>query len=142
MFGKAQVFKPALAMGFATLLVASQSPHDDPGIGVLCLGTMVYFIDKTGQQCRAGEDPEFQARISAYVERFDDYIIRNIEGGQVTLERFKDDQNLNLTDPEYICEGDVADLYDHFKALNAEELDIAVEAAIAIDGPPRWGDCI
>ena len=142
MIGILRIPKPAILVPIAALLVASQSPTTESGEGVLCLGTFVYFVEKTGQQCRIGENPEFQARISAYVRRFDAYITRNAEGGSETLERLKESQNLNVTDPEYICEGDVASAYDHFKAQDAEELDRAIDELLAHDGPPRWGDCV
>lgn len=92
--------------------------------------------------CRPGEDPEFQARIASYSQRFDAYIIRNSDGGAETLGKFKDGQNLNSTDTKYICEGDIAYLYDRWKESDQSELAEAVEMLLERDGPPRWGDCV
>lgn len=113
-----------------------------PGRGVLCLGTFIYFAEKTGHQCRAGQDPEFQARTASYSERFDDYIIRNTGGDPASLEEFKKDQNLNSEDHAYICKGDIAESYDNFKSANADELNQAVDELLAQDGPPSFGDCV
>jgi hypothetical protein len=134
--------KPALLVFFGFVLISAERPPEPPGSGVLCLGTFIYFVEKTGSQCRAGQDPEFQARIASYARRFDDYIIRNMGGDPAVLVKFKESQNLNSNDPEYICEGDVAESYDHFKAGNAQELDKAVEELLTRDGPPEFGDCV
>jgi hypothetical protein len=126
-------------IGFA---LVSAAPPPEPGEGVLCFGTFIYFVEKTGAQCRAGQDAEFQARIAAYARRFDDYIIRNTGGDPATLARFKDGQNLNSDDRNYVCGGDVASSYDHFKAAKPEELAKAVDELLARDGPPSFGDCV
>ena len=123
-------------------LVSAAPPKDIPGRGVLCLGTFIYFAEKTGNQCRAGQDPEFQARIASYSKRFDDYIIRNTGGDPSILEKFKESQNLNSQDHRYICEGDAAAIYDGFKSQDADELDRAVDELLAHDGPPSFGDCV
>ncbi len=123
-------------------LVSADRPKEPPGQGVLCLGTFVYFVEKTGAQCRSGQDPEFQARIASYARKFDDYIIRNTGGDPAVLAQFKEGQGLNSIDQTYICGGDVAASYDHFKAMNAEELDEAVEQLLASDGTPTFGDCV
>ena len=105
-------------------------------------GTFIYFVEKTGAQCRAGQDTEFQGRIAAYARRFDDYIIRNTGGDPTALARFKDSQNLNSKDQNYICGGDAASSYDHFKAAKPEALAKAVDELLARDGPPSFGDCV
>lgn len=56
--------------------------------------------------------------------------------------RFKDGQNLNSKDHVYICKGDAAESYDHFKAMSADELDNAVDELLSRDGRPSWGDCV
>ena len=123
-------------------LISAAPPTEVPGRGVLCLGTFIYFVEKTGTQCRAGQDPEFQARIASYSNRFDDYIIRNTGGDPAVLEKFKEGQNLNNQDHAYICEGDAAESYDGFKSANVDELDRAVDELLAQDGPPSFGDCV
>lgn len=125
--------------GFA---LASAAPPQPPGEGVLCLGTFVYFVELTGKQCHAGEDVEFQTRVASYARRFDDYIVRNTGGDPTLLARFKERQNLNSKDLDYICGGDVAKSYDHFKATKTEELNKAVDELLARDGPPSFGDCV
>jgi hypothetical protein len=125
--------------GFA---LASAAPRQEPGEGVLCLGTFLYFVEKSGARCRAGEDSEFQAGIAAYARRFDDYIIRNTGGDATALARFKESQNLDSEDPHFLCGGDVAGAYDHFKASPPEELAGAVDDLLARDGPPSFGDCV
>jgi hypothetical protein len=132
----------AMILGSCGFALASAAPQQEPGEGVLCLGTFIYFAEKTGAQCRAGQDAEFQARIAAYARRFDDYIIRNTGGDPTALARFKDGQNLNSKDDDYICGGDVADGYDHFKATKPEDLAKAVDEVLARDGSPSFGDCV
>ena len=133
--------KPMLMLCSGFILV-SATPPQKPGQGVLCLGTFIYFVEKTGAQCRAGQDAEFQSRIAAHARRFDDYITRNMGGDPAALALFKDGQNLNSEDPNYICGGDVASSYDHFKAAKPDELDKAVDELLARDGPPSFGDCV
>ena len=137
LFGKAVLL---IASGAA--LISASPPEEAPGRGVLCLGTFIYFVEKTGSQCHAGEDADFQARIASYARRFDEYIIRNTGGDPSVLAKFKNRQNLTSQDSTYICEGDVAQSYDHFKASPAEELDAAVEKLLEKDGPPSFGDCV
>jgi hypothetical protein len=132
----------ALILGSCGFALASAAPQREPGEGVLCIGTFIYFAEKTGAQCRAGQDPEFQARIAAYARRFDDYIIRNMGGDASALTRFKAGQNLNRKDDNYICSGDVANGYDHMKATKPEDLAKAVDEVLARDGPPSFGDCV
>jgi hypothetical protein len=131
-----------LILGSCSFALASASPQQEPGEGVLCLGAFIYFAEKTGAQCRAGQDPTFQARIAAYARRFDDYIIRNTGGDPSTLARFKAGQNLNSTDDSYICGGDVARGYDHMKAQKPEDLAKAVDEVLAREGSPSFGDCV
>ena len=132
----------ALILGSCSFALASAAPQQKPGEGVLCLGTFIYFAEKTGAQCRVGQDPEFQARIAGYARRFDDYIIRNTGGDPSTLVRFKAGQNLDSKDDKYICGGDVADIYDHMKAQKPVDLDKAVDEVLARDGSPSFGDCV
>jgi hypothetical protein len=134
--------KPALLVLGGFSLVSAGPPPEPAGQGVLCLGTFIYFVEKTGAQCRAGEDTDFQARITSYARRFDDHIVRNTGGDPMVLERFKDGQNLNSDDPDYLCSGDVAESYEHFKAMRAEDLDRGVDDLLARDGPPSFGDCV
>lgn len=126
--------------GFA--LVSAMPMQDPPGQGVLCLGTFIYFVENSGTQCRAGEDAEFQARIAKHARRFDDYITRNSGGDAGVLKRFKDGQGLNGRDRKYVCDGDVAEIYDNFKDQKPQELDKAVDELLARDGRPSFGDCV
>ncbi len=142
MFGNANYAKSTFLLAISFALISAEKPPEPPGRGVLCLGTFIYFAEKTGKQCRAGSDPEFQARIANYARRFDDYIIRNTGGDPVVLEKFKDGQNLNNDDHSYICEGDAARTYENFKALEAEKLDGIVDELLLRDGPPSFGDCV
>jgi hypothetical protein len=134
--------KPVLLALSGLVLASAAPPQEPPGAGVLCLGTFIYFVERTGAQCRAGEDPEFQARIASYARKFDEYVVRNTGGDPAILARFKEGQNLNSDDPDYICGGDVAASYDRFKAVKVEELDKAVDELLARDGPPSFGDCV
>lgn len=142
MFGDAPYAKSLLLLGIGFSLISAEIPQDPPGRGVLCLGTFIYFAAKTGEQCRAGEDPEFQARIASYARRFDDYIIRNTGGDPELLAKFKEGQNLNSDDHSYICEGDAARMYDGFKTMETEQLHAIVDKLLERDGPPSFGDCV
>ena len=123
-------------------LISAAPANEVPGRGVLCLGTFIYFVEMTGKRCRAGQDAEFQVRIAGYSKRFDEYIVRNTGGNPAVLEKFKEGQNLDSEDRRYICEGDAAESYDRFKSADAGELDRAVDALLAKDGPPSFGDCV
>jgi len=131
-----------MALTSGAFALASAAPSQAPGQGVLCLGTFIYFVEKTGAECRAGQDAEFQARIAALARRFDAYIIRNGGGDPTALARFKAGQNLNSSDREYICGGDVAASYDHSKAAKPAALAQAVEDLLARAGPPTFGGCV
>ena len=142
MFDKASYLKSAILVAFGGAIISAAPPPVAPGTGVLCLGTFIYFVEKSGKQCRTGKDPEFQARIEGYARRFDDYFIRNTGGDPETLVAFKQRQNLNSEDHRDICEGDIADIYDRMKAMKADELDREVGELLARDGPPTFGDCV
>ncbi len=134
--------KAAMALLTGASLVSATPPEPPPGSGVLCLGGFIYFAEKSGNMCRAGQDPEFQQHLARLSDRFDDYIVRNTGGDPTILARFKTGQNLDSEDRSYICEGDVAQIYDRFKAAPAAELDKAVDKLLARDGPPSFGDCV
>jgi hypothetical protein len=142
MFDNSPHAKSAILAALSLAIISAAPPPEAPGQGVLCLGTFVYFVEKTGRQCRAGQDPEFQAKIASYARRFDEYIIRNTGGDPATLAKFKESQNLSSEDQDYICKGDVAQSYDHFKAQGIDKLDSAVSELLARDGPPSFGDCV
>ena len=134
--------RPAFTALSGLVLASAVHAEEPPGAGVLCLGTFIYFVEKTGSQCRPGQDPEFQARIATLARRFDDYIVRNMGGDPALLARFKEGQNLNSNDRAYICDGDVAQSYDHFESEAPGELERAVDRLLARDGPPSFGDCV
>lgn len=134
--------KTIAALVASAALVSATPPEQPPGRGVLCLGTFVYFAEKTGNMCRAGQDVDFQARLAILSDKFDAYIIRNTGGNPDTLSKFKASQNLDSEDRSYICEGDAAKTYDHFKMMPAAELDKAIDELLALDGPPSFGDCV
>jgi hypothetical protein len=134
--------KPVLLGCGAIALLSSAPPQEPAGRGVLCLGTFIFVVEKVGVECRVGQDREFQARVANYARRFDDYIIRNTGGDPAVLAKFKDGQNLNSKDRDYICGGDAAEAYDHFKAGKSQELQKAVDKLLARDGPPSFGDCV
>ncbi len=142
MFDHAPYAKSVILTALSATLISAAPPPGVAGSGVLCLGTFVYFVEKTGKLCRAGEEPEFQARIAGYARRFDDYIIRNTGGDPEVLTKFKESQNLTSENQNYICKGDVAESYDRFKAQGVDKLDGAVDELLARDGPPSFGDCV
>lgn len=128
-----------------TLVIAQPLSGADappPGEGVLCLGTMVYYVQAVGQRCHANEDLEFQARIAGYAGRFDEYITRNVEGGATALQRFKEDEGIGARTAESLCSGDTAEIYEHFRQAEPRELETAVDALLARDGTPSYGDCL
>ncbi|WOF44942.1 hypothetical protein KNJ79_08715 [Sphingopyxis indica] len=137
-----RAFKTIVALAASAAFVSAAPPEQPPGRGVLCLGTFVYFAEKTGKMCRAGLDADFQARLAILSDKFDAYIIRNTSGTPDTLSKFKASQNLDSEDRSYICEGDAAMMYDHFRAMPAADLDKAVDELLARDGPPSFGDCV
>lgn len=134
--------KAAIALLVGAALVSATPPEPPAGNGVLCLGGFIYFAEKSGAMCRAGQDPEYQQHLARLSDRFDDYIIRNTGGDPTVLAKFKTSQNLDSNDRAYICEGDVAGIYDSFKTASAAELDKAVDQLLARDGPPSFGDCV
>jgi len=142
MFDHAPYAKSAILTALSAALISAAPPPGVAGSGVLCVGTLIYFVEKTGKLCRTGEDPEFQARIASYARRFDDYIIRNTGGDPAVLAKFKESQNLTSENQDYICKGDVAESYDSFKAQGVDKLDGAVDELLARDGPPSFGDCV
>ncbi|MEC8035610.1 MAG: hypothetical protein VX205_11525 [Pseudomonadota bacterium] len=142
MFDHTPYAKSAILSAVGVALVSAAPPPQVAGSGVLCLGTFVYFVEKAGKLCHVGEDPEFQARIASYARRFDDYITRNTGGDPAVLAKFKEGQNLNSEDKNYICKGDVAKSYDNFKSQDVNKLDDAVDLLLARDGPPSFGDCV
>ena len=123
-------------------LISATPPEESPERGVLCLGTFIYFAEKNGKICRAGQDNEFQERLARLSSKFDAYIIRNTDGNPDTLSKFKASQNLDSEDRSYICEGDVAKSYENFKAIPAADLDESVDKLLARDGRPSFGDCV
>lgn len=136
-----QKLKPVVLSAFGAFLI-SATPPPVPGEGVLCTGTFIYFVEKSGAQCHAGEDAEFQARIAGYARQFDDYIIRNTGGNPDFLTKFKASQNLNDSAKSYVCEGDAVEIYEHIKQVDAEEMDQQIETMLERDGRPTFGDCV
>lgn len=130
----------ALAV-FCAGLVSAAPPAEKPGAGVLCFGTIIYFIEKVGSHCRAGQDPEFQGRIANYARKFDSYIVRNSGGDPTVLEKFKESQGLSSGDQAFFCDRDMAEIYDNMRAAEVEVLDYVVGELLARDGQPTFGDC-
>jgi hypothetical protein len=88
---------PRLGLAVSALaLIGADVPERErpPGVGVLCLGGMLYYTDIEARSCHAGKDPAWQERLSRYTERFDAYLIRNLPEGEADLNRFKEDQGL------------------------------------------------
>ena len=114
----------------------------EPGDGVLCLGTMIYFMHDVASRCDAASDAATRQRLADYARRFDAYIIRNGDGAVQTLERFKEGQGIGVRSTDWLCSGDTWTLYENFRRADAAELDRAVDDLLARDGPPRGGDCV
>ena len=60
----------------------------------------------------------------------------------MSLAQFKNQQNLNSKDRNYICGGAIAVGYDRLKASKPEDLANAVDELLSRDGPPTFGDCV
>lgn len=134
-------FKPVVLSAFGAFLI-SATPPPVPGEGVLCISTFIYFVEKSGAQCHAGEDADFQAMITGYARQFDDYIIRNTGGNPDFLTKFKTSQNLNDSAQSYVCEGDAVEIYEHIKQVDAEEMHRQIATMLERDGRPTFGDCV
>lgn len=129
----------------AFALIGADVPEREapPGEGVLCLGAMIYFADIQARSCHAGEDREFQKRLSSYVERFDSYLIRNTPGGEADLKRFKELQGLTPEARPDICEGSPHnDIYKAIREGDQAKIDVMVDKMLMRDGAPSFGDCV
>src|SRR5690349_13688294 len=101
---------PILAVSAFALASAAPAQEQPPGAGILCMGTLIYYTERIGTSCHAGEDAEFQARIAGYARRFDTYIVRNTGGDSALLAQFKRSQHLDGADQINFCTGEVAEL--------------------------------
>jgi hypothetical protein len=137
---------PRLGLSIAALaLVSADVPEREtaPGVGVLCLGAMLYYTDIEARSCHAGKDPAFEERLTHYVSRFDAYLVRNLPEGEADLRRFKQDQGLTPEARPDICKADEMDsFYDGFRDTDQAKLDALVDQLLMRDGPPRFGDCL
>ena len=130
----------------ALALVGAAEPPErekQPGEQVLCIAALVYFAKLQADACHAGKDPAYQTRLSGYTDRFDAYLVRNFEGGEVDLARFKEQQGLTSPADKRICEqGEDYDFYGSFKQMPKEAMDEMVDSLLERDGPPTFGDCL
>ena len=131
----------ALASVFIAAPIVGKSALP-PGTGVLCMGGLLYFAEDVAATCHAGQHPDFQARLSAYTDRFDAYIARNMDGGEDALQSFKAGQGVGSGDAKYLCSGSPASFYEDVRTAKAEEIDAAIDELLAVDGPPIFGDCL
>lgn len=133
-----------LAVSALALIGADVPEREMPaGDGVLCVGTMIYIADIQARSCHVREDPEFQKRLSSYVERFDTYLIRNTPGGEADLKRFKELQGLTPEARQDICEGGPHnDIYQAIREGDQAKVDALVDNMLERDGPPSFGDCL
>ena len=135
-----------LALLIAPLLLSASPPQADagpPGRGVLCLGTILYWAKEIGERCYPGDDPAYQARLQTYAERFDSYIVRNVDGGAEALAQFKASQGLGQGTEKQVCEAaEDYDFYSHMRHVNDDEMKAGIDALLARDGPPSFGDCL
>lgn len=137
---------PRLGLAVAALaLIGADVPERErpPGVGVLCIGGLLYYTDIEARSCHAGEDPAYQERLSSYVARFDAYLIRNLPGGEADLKSFKEDQGLTPDARPDICIADEENsFYDGFRKMEPAELDAEVDKVLMRDGKPTFGDCL
>lgn len=137
---------PRLGLAVLALaLIGADVPERErpPGVGVLCLGAMLYYTDIEARSCHAGKDPAFQERLTRYVSRFDAYLARNLPAGEADLKRFKQDQGLTPEARPEICNVEEMDsFYDGFRDTDQAKLDALVDQLLMRDGPPTFGDCL
>jgi len=133
-----------IAVSALALIGADVPERERPaGMGVLCLGALLYISDIEARSCHAGMDPAWQERLSRYTERFDAYLIRNLPEGELGLRRFKEKQGLTPAVRPEICKADEENsFYDNFRKMDPAELDTAVDKALMRDGKPTFGDCL
>jgi hypothetical protein len=129
----------------AIALIGADVPDREtpPGMGVLCLGAMLYYTDIEARSCHAGKDLAWHERLTRYTARFDAYLIRNLPKGEEGLKRFKEDQGLTPETRPDICKADEENsFYDGFRKMEPSELDTAVDKLLMRDGKPSFGDCL
>lgn len=133
----------AAALALASLGSSSAAQTQKPaGTGVLCMGTFIYFAEEQGRLCHAGQDPEYQLRLKGYVERIDNYIVRNTDGTGEWLTTFKDDENIQKGHPDLCNLGADSNFYGIFRDVDPADLDKDVDAMLVRDGKPTFGDCV
>lgn len=137
----------AAALLSLSLLGATQPAEDGfkSGVGVLCMGTFVYIADLQGKACYPGQDSEYQTWLDSNAQKFDAYLIRNFPDGETTLNKFKESQGAFSADNKRLCDLEDApdsDIYMHIRDLDHDEIGNTIDAMLAKDGKPTWGDCV
>ena len=137
--------KLVLALSAFALLSAAPPAKrvTPPGEGVLCNAVLLYFARNQGEACFPEDDPAFQAQLSSWTDRFDEYLVRNLPGGAVQLEEFKKDQGVGSPPDKRICElGDDYRFYENYRDAPRETVMQSIDELLALDGPPTFGDCL
>ncbi len=135
---------PLLLPIAAPALIGAQSPLErepKPGEGVLCMGTFIYFAERQGASCYAGQDAEYQNQLKDWVKRLDEYLVRNFPECEKSLKLYKQDENIpQSTDPR-LCElGLEYGFYENFRDGDRESMAEAIDKLLSRDGPPTIGD--
>jgi hypothetical protein len=114
-----------------------------PGEGVLCSAVLLHFARNQGEACFPEDDLAFQSQLQSWTDRFDDYLVRNLPGGDAQLEQFKADQGVASPPDKRICElGEDYRFYEYYRDANREKVMQSIDELLARDGPPTFGDCL
>ena len=134
-----------LSIACFALLGAALPSHnaEPPGRGVLCGAVFVYAAQVQGGLCYPDNDPAFQTQLASWAQRFDDYLIRNLPDGELSLQSFKEDQGVAPTEDRRICPRDNdSKIYEQMRDGDRDRWELHMNKVLAHDGPPSFGDCI
>lgn len=125
-----------------TVRPAPDGPVPAPGEGVICAEAIYTVIAEVGAQCRAGEDPAFQAELKHDLSLIDAYILKNSKTTPAQLDEFKRVQGHKGAPKAALCRGDALQMYDAMKRADPKAMSASIQKTLALPGEPTWGTCL
>jgi hypothetical protein len=121
----------------------TEEPAGESSIGIYCAWALFLTLREVGSQCYTGQDSEFQEELRQTVARIETFVRQNSKEplSEADIDEFKREQGHVGAAKEFLCHGDLVEMYRNLAARGPTPLRKEIDALLARPREPGWATC-